>query len=366
MKIILLISLVFSFSLCAESTYQKRQLLKKVKSKDLIASLRGFVGCCRPNRVVGTNGHDQALAWLIDEIKQLDKGKGILKVSDFSPDIDYAVKTFQNEFEKNVAGNFDSKSEEYKKWKGYTDKIVSYLKLQKEKKGKNLVWSLPGTGERKKVLLIGTHYDQAVVNQEKGEILFDTVAEGADDNGTGVAVLLQMIKFYSANPVKHDLKIIFYDYGELAQLGSRAFVKNEMNHLSDKEIIAHINPIMLGHDTKREDTENRYRNFRIYGRPESSGGKQDRSFADKFLTGVKSYVSGGFFRYQTKDLVISDSDSFSQFDFPVLTFSQNWENDLNKERQHTPQDFVETLNINSFTRSFLHLLAGTRELLIAD
>ena len=60
-------------------------------------------------------------------------------------------------------------------------------------------------------LIIGAHYD--------------TVAGcvGADDNGSGVAVLLELAEYFSANPIKYPIQLIAFDMEEYGLLGSAAY-----------------------------------------------------------------------------------------------------------------------------------------------
>ncbi|BAY79628.1 peptidase M28 (plasmid) [Nostoc linckia NIES-25] len=77
---------------------------------------------------------------------------------------------------------------------------------------KNLILNLPSqTGQQKKDLLpilIGAHYD-AVPG-----------TPGADDNATGVAVLLELARKFAAEPVKYPLRLVAFDMEEYGLLGS--------------------------------------------------------------------------------------------------------------------------------------------------
>ena len=62
-------------------------------------------------------------------------------------------------------------------------------------------------------ILIGAHYDAV-----PGTI-------GADDNATGVAVLLEMAEVFAANPLKYPLRLVAFDLEEYGRLGSIAYAK---------------------------------------------------------------------------------------------------------------------------------------------
>ncbi|WP_460201189.1 M20/M25/M40 family metallo-hydrolase [Scytonema sp. NUACC21] len=75
----------------------------------------------------------------------------------------------------------------------------------------NLILNLPSTGSSKGDLppiLIGAHYD-AVPG-----------TPGADDNATGVAVLLELARMFATQPTKHPLRLVAFDMEEYGLLGS--------------------------------------------------------------------------------------------------------------------------------------------------
>ncbi len=76
----------------------------------------------------------------------------------------------------------------------------------------NLILDLPGTTQAKIApILIGAHYD-AVPG-----------TPGADDNATGVAVLLELAATFAAQPLKHPVRLVAFDLEEYGLLGSTAY-----------------------------------------------------------------------------------------------------------------------------------------------
>ncbi|NDJ24462.1 M28 family peptidase [Nostoc sp. B(2019)] len=77
---------------------------------------------------------------------------------------------------------------------------------------KNLILNLPSQAEQQKPdlppILIGAHYD-AVPG-----------TPGADDNATGVAVLLELADKFAAEPAKYPLRLVAFDMEEYGLLGS--------------------------------------------------------------------------------------------------------------------------------------------------
>ncbi len=78
------------------------------------------------------------------------------------------------------------------------------------KNHQNLILNIPSSSGRKQKppILIGAHYD-AVPG-----------TPGADDNATGVAVLLELARAFAAEPAKFPLRFVAFDMEEYGLLGS--------------------------------------------------------------------------------------------------------------------------------------------------
>jgi Zn-dependent M28 family amino/carboxypeptidase len=75
---------------------------------------------------------------------------------------------------------------------------------------KNLILNLPGRSRHQNLppILIAAHYD-AVPG-----------TPGADDNATGVAVLLELARMFATQPIKYPLQLVAFDMEEYGLLGS--------------------------------------------------------------------------------------------------------------------------------------------------
>ena len=66
--------------------------------KSLENLMKGFVLASRPNRSIGTPGHDGAYKFLKSKFQALEKKyNGKLYEHSFRPDVDFAVKNYQND-----------------------------------------------------------------------------------------------------------------------------------------------------------------------------------------------------------------------------------------------------------------------------
>ena len=107
--------------------------------------------------------------------------------------------------------------------------------------GKNLISYIPG--KTSNVIVISAHYDHLGVI--KGEIY-----NGADDNASGVAGLLQFAKYFSKNKPNNTMIFAIFDAEEMGLLGAKAFVANSPVAL--EKIKLNINMDMISHNDKSE------------------------------------------------------------------------------------------------------------------
>lgn len=107
--------------------------------------------------------------------------------------------------------------------------------------GKNLIAHVPGKTDN--VIVISAHYDHiGVINNE--------VFNGADDNASGVAGLLQFAKYFSKNKPNNTLIFALFDAEEMGLQGAKAFVSNPPVPL--EKIKLNINMDMISHNDKGE------------------------------------------------------------------------------------------------------------------
>lgn len=107
--------------------------------------------------------------------------------------------------------------------------------------GKNLIAYIPGKSEQ--VIVISAHYDHIGVIKNE-------VFNGADDNASGVAGLLQFAKYFSKNKPNHTLIFALFDAEESGLQGAKAFVAKPPIAL--EKISLNINMDMISHNDKGE------------------------------------------------------------------------------------------------------------------
>ena len=77
----------------------------------------------------------------------------------------------------------------------------------------NWVINLPGRDTQRSPILVGAHYDSVAGSP------------GADDNATGVAVLLELARAFASEPGQSPLRLVAFDLEELGFLGSRHYAE---------------------------------------------------------------------------------------------------------------------------------------------
>jgi Zn-dependent M28 family amino/carboxypeptidase len=111
--------------------------------------------------------------------------------------------------------------------------------------GVNLIGLIPGTGSSDRALVIMAHYDH--VGVQNGEIY-----NGADDNASGVAVVLRIAASLKQVAPKHDIILALVDAEEGGLSGARAMVADPaFKPLLDRTVMA-VNLDMVSRNDRNE------------------------------------------------------------------------------------------------------------------
>lgn len=88
----------------------------------------------------------------------------------------------------------------------------------------NIVATLQGTGSHPGVIVIGAHYDSRSIDPLSGS----SYAPGANDNGSGVAALLETARVLSSREWSQTIVFVAFAAEEQNRLGSTHFVTNRL------------------------------------------------------------------------------------------------------------------------------------------
>jgi hypothetical protein len=107
----------------------------------------------------------------------------------------------------------------------------------------NIAGWLDGTVDAVRTIVVSAHYDHVGVRR-------GVVHPGADDNASGVAVLLAAARHFRANPPRHRLLVVAFDAEELDLQGSRAFVASPPAPLDRLALVVNLD--MVSRSDRRE------------------------------------------------------------------------------------------------------------------
>jgi len=191
------------------------------------------------------------------------------------------------------------------------------------RKTKNVIGFLDNGASH--TVVIGAHFDHLGMGRQgssKAENPEGQIHNGADDNASGVAGLLELARYFSENKTKESCNFLFIAFGaeELGLLGSRHFVNNPTIPLNSINFMTNMD--MIGRYDK-----NRGVGIGGYGTsPQWPEIFKDVKTETKFFT--DSAGSGG-----------SDHGSFYSKQIPVLFFHTGGHDDY-----HKPTDDAEKVD----------------------
>lgn len=107
---------------------------------------------------------------------------------------------------------------------------------------KNICAFIKGTQNNDTVVVFSAHYDHL------GGIGKKTFFPGANDNASGVSMLLNMVKYYSENPPKYRTIFVFFAGEEAGLIGSKYFIDNNTLDLTKIKFLVNLDLLGTGDD----------------------------------------------------------------------------------------------------------------------
>ncbi len=203
---------------------------------------------------------------------------------------------------------------------------IEYVKT----KTQNVIAMLAGGNKSlsQEFIVIGGHYDHlGFGGKNSGSRMPDTIAvhNGADDNASGIASVLEIAERFKDEKISPDRSIIFMAFGaeEMGLLGSVYYTQNPIKELS--KTYAMVNLDMVGKLAEENPT------VTIAG---TGTAKEFNALLDIYKEKIDFDLA-----YSPDGYGASDHSSFYSNDVPVLFFNTGAHQDY-----HTPFDDIETLN----------------------
>ncbi len=221
--------------------------------------------------------------------------------------------------------------------------------------GRNIVGVIPGTETGAGIVLIGAHYDSVSIAFEDG----NAYAPGANDNGSGVAAMIEMARIMSQRQHRATVMFVAFSAEEIGRLGSIEFVNNYLIN-NNIRIDAMLNLDIIGSSTGPDGSIND-REIRLFSAGDDTLSDPSNSSSRQLARALQ--LIG---RRHAPDMAIlmqpsadregrySDHMSFSDVGYPAVRFIEINED---SSRQHNDRDTLEDVQALYLTRSTQTVLA---------
>ena len=196
----------------------------------------------------------------------------------------------------------------------------------------NVIGVLPGNDPllKDEFVIVGGHYDTTPNPPKARRLFFDNINNGADDNASGTAMVLELFeKYASTNSHKRTLVFILFGGEELGLLGSKHYAENPTINLDKVQLMVNLD--MIG---RLDEDKNVY----LGGVPTAYGlDKAIKPFIESSNLNVTSYqhTASGVRSLFSR----SDHYNFYRKDVPSLFFFTGIHKDY-----HTPRDEANLVN----------------------
>ena len=118
----------------------------------------------------------------------------------------------------------------------FENKFIPNFKCQ------NLCGFIKGTQQPDSFIVFSAHYDHL------GAMGTEAFFPGANDNASGVSVLLNLAKYYKKNPSKYSIAFIFFSGEEAGLLGSKYYSEHPIFPLSKIKFLINLDLLGTGDD----------------------------------------------------------------------------------------------------------------------
>lgn len=204
--------------------------------------------------------------------------------------------------------------------------------------GRNVIGELRGRTHPEQIVLVTAHLD---------DMPRRVLAPGADDNASGSAGVILAARHLSAMAFQRTVRFLLLTGEEDGLYGSKAYSRRCRQ--MQESVIAVYNMDMIGWDDNADGA------LTLYTRPKSMNGySQDIAITEVFLQVIATY---GNLNQRVKATVRPHEDlAWEDFDIipfwnqgmaGITAFEDEWEE--YNPNYHTPEDTVETLNLNYLT-----------------
>lgn len=213
---------------------------------------------------------------------------------------------------------------------------------------KNIVGIIPGKSKKDEYVIFSAHYDHIGIIPTLSK---DSIANGADDNASGVAAVIELAKYFNKkNDNERTLIFVAFTAEEMGGFGSQYFSKQ----FNPDKIVAMFNLEMIGKHSK-------------FGKNTA------------FITGYQYSDFGKILKKNTKNsdfkfypdpypkenlFYRSDNASLAELGVPAHTISSA---QIDSDKYyHTVDDEVETLDVGNLTSIISAIIKGSETIISGE
>ncbi|MBK7256283.1 MAG: M28 family peptidase [Ignavibacteriae bacterium] len=106
----------------------------------------------------------------------------------------------------------------------------------------NIIGMVKGTGETDTSIIICAHYDHL------GGFADSLYFPGANDNASGVGMLLTLADYFATHPTKHSLVFIAFSGEDVGLIGSKYYSENPLKPLATTKFLLNLDMVASGND----------------------------------------------------------------------------------------------------------------------
>lgn len=294
------------------SVFPQNRILGNINTDALVAHVEFLSSDNLKGRQAGTIHGGVAADYIISCLRQFG-------VRPFGNGYRYPFSAYRNE--RGRAGY----------WEVNSDSIRSISERCHRKLDMNNVLGYIEGKDTTEYIIIGAHFDHLGVDETLVE---DKIYNGADDNASGVAALLEIARNFAISGIRPDRTIIFafWDGEEIGLLGSRAFAQN----FDMSKVKGYLNFDMIG-----RTTYNKPREHVVYFYEE--GYEQFRKWQKEY---IKEYGLGLEPDYRAVKRLKSGGDNatFALYGVPVIWYHTDGHPDY-----HQPSDHADKIDYGKMT-----------------
>lgn len=215
---------------------------------------------------------------------------------------------------------------------------------------RNIIGYIQGTSAEAGIIVVGAHYDSRTNDLRDGS----SFAPGADDNGSGVAAVLEIARVLSTSPMRATIVFVLFSAEEVGRQGSKAFVRDYVL-VHNLPIIGMINLDTIGSNNDARGNVND-RDLRLFSAPPNSS--RSRQFA-RTLNFIAYYhkldLNLAMQNEIDREGRYGDHESFEEKGFPASRLIESLEDTPKREGRDTI-DGIEPDYLLKSTRTVMGLL----------